>query len=112
MAVFNPLSVIATATMDEMIDDTSLRPICVAAMDELIAVAKSVGVTLPVDPEQRLAMNSHMRGFRTSTLQDYEAGRPLEIAALVGAPCAIGAANGHPPRRFWLCWAGWRHDLR
>lgn len=93
-AVFNPLSVIATATMDEMIDDPRLRQICVSAMEELIAVARSVGVTLPVNPEQRLAMNNHMRGFRTSTLQDFEAGRPLEIAALVDAPCAIGAANG------------------
>ncbi|WP_421996424.1 ketopantoate reductase family protein [Reyranella sp.] len=92
--VFNPLSVVASATMDEMIDDPSLRHICVAAMNELIAVAGSVGIALPVDAEQRLAMNGHMRGFRTSTLQDFEAGRPLEIAALVEAPCAIGAANG------------------
>ncbi len=92
-AIFNPLSIIATATIDEMIDDPGLRDICVAAMKELIAVARSVGVALPVDAEQRLAMNNHMRGFRTSTLQDFEAGRPLEIAALVDAPCAIGAAN-------------------
>ncbi len=95
-AVFNPLSVVARATMNEMIEDTDLRPICLMAMAELIAVAASAGITLPVTPEERLAMNAYMRNFRTSTLQDFEAGRPLELATLIDAPCEIAARNGIP----------------
>lgn len=95
-AVFNPLSVVARATMNEMIEDADLRPICLMAMAELISVAASVGITLPVTPEERLAMNAHMRNFRTSTLQDFEAGRPLELATLIDAPCEIAARNGIP----------------
>jgi len=41
-------------------------------------------------------MTRHLIDFRTSTLQDFEAGRPLELAALIDAPCELGALAGVP----------------
>ena len=75
-AVFNPHSVVARATMEEMIEDADPRSICIAAMAEAIAVAAASGVALNVTPEERLAMNAHMGPFKSSTLQDFEVGRP------------------------------------
>ncbi len=89
-AAFNPLSVIARAGTDEIMNDPGLGRIALAAMHEVAAVARALGAATGLDVERRFAINAELGAFRTSTLQDYEAGRPLELGALVDAVVEIG----------------------
>jgi 2-dehydropantoate 2-reductase len=93
-ASFNSLSVLTLATMDPLLGDPALRAICVDVMGEILALAAATGAAPSIGIEARLAMMSGMAGVRTSTLQDFEAGRSLEIAALIEAPCEIGRLTG------------------
>lgn len=93
-AAFNPISVLAEATMGEILDDPDLSALCAAAIGEVKSVAAGVGSPMKITVEERMNMTRHLTDFRTSTLQDFEAGRPLELAALIDAPCEIGALAG------------------
>jgi 2-dehydropantoate 2-reductase len=53
-------------------------------------------VGLTTELEERLAQAARLGGFKTSMLQDLEAGRPLEIDALVGAVSEFGRRLGVP----------------
>ncbi len=93
-AAMNPLSVIARARIDEIMADAGLGRIAVAAMHEVAAVAKAVGAPPAIEVEKRYAINAELGAFRTSMLQDYEAGRALELGALVDAVVEIGGKLG------------------
>lgn len=95
-AGFNSISALARATIVDILDDPDLRAVCADTMAELIAVADAVGIRLDIAIEARLEAARRLGTFRTSTLQDFEAGRPLETAALVDAPCEIGRLAGVP----------------
>jgi 2-dehydropantoate 2-reductase len=90
-AACNPLSVVARARMDEMMGDEGLNAIALAAMREVAAVAAAVGAPSPITVGERHRLNAELGAFRTSMLQDYEAGRALELGALVDAVAEIGA---------------------
>jgi 2-dehydropantoate 2-reductase len=64
------------------------------AMEEARVVASSLGVTLQVSIEQRLAAAAKVGEHKTSMLQDLEAGRPLELEPILGAVVEIGRLNG------------------
>lgn len=91
---FNSISALTLTTVVEVLDDPDLRAACGDTIRELKAVAASVGIILDVPVEARLDMGRRLGAFRTSTLQDFEAGRPLETAALLDAPCEIGRLTG------------------
>ncbi|HEY1301227.1 MAG TPA: 2-dehydropantoate 2-reductase [Stellaceae bacterium] len=93
-AALNPLSVVARARMDEIMADPGLGDVALAAMREVAAVAAAVGAPSKMDVEKRYAINAELGAFRTSMLQDYEAGRPLELGALVDAVVEIGHRLG------------------
>ncbi len=93
-AAFNPISVLASATMGEILGDPDLRALCAAAIAEVKTVAAGVGSPMAITVEERMNMTRHLADFRTSTLQDFESGRPLELAALIDAPCEVGALAG------------------
>lgn len=93
---FNPLSVVTGATMDAMVGDPGLRDIAVRAMVEVKDVAAALGAPVPIDVEARLAMTKGMAGFKTSMLQDFEAGRPLELGAIVDAVVELADLVGVP----------------
>lgn len=95
-AAFNPISVLAEATMGEILEDPDLYALCAAAIGEVKNVAAAVGSPMAITVEERMNMTRHLIDFRTSTLQDFEAGRPLELAALIDAPCELGALAGVP----------------
>jgi 2-dehydropantoate 2-reductase len=59
-------------------------------MQETSAVASRLGIELPVTIEQRIAGAEKIGEHKTSMLQDLEAGRPLELEAIVGAVLEIG----------------------
>ena len=90
-AACNPLSVIARARMDEIMEDAGLNALALAAMREVAQVAAAAGAPSPITVEERHRLNAELGRFRTSMLQDYEAGRELELGALVDAVTEIGA---------------------
>jgi 2-dehydropantoate 2-reductase len=84
-AVFNPLSALTRASLGEMAESPVLAPIVRAAMEEVDAVARRLGVEIPVTIDQRIRGAARVGAHKTSMLQDLEAGRPMEIDAVLGA---------------------------
>ena len=95
-AAFNPLSAIARAGIDEIMNAPGLGRLALASMREVAAVAAAVGAPSGMDIEKRFAINADLGAFRTSMLQDFEAGRALELGGLVDAVVEIGSRLGVP----------------
>jgi 2-dehydropantoate 2-reductase len=81
----NSVSALTLARMAGMLSDPGTRRVLLAMMREMQTVAGRLGVRLETDVEQRLGQAARLGGFKTSMLQDLEAGKPLEVEALVGA---------------------------
>lgn len=90
----NPITAITGATTDRVLDDPLLRAYCSAAMREASAVGASIGCAIDQDPEDRHAITRKLGAFKPSMLQDAEAGRPLELDAIVSAVHEIGQRVG------------------
>ena len=84
-AVFNPLSALTRASLGEMAESPVLAPIVRAAMEEVDAVARRLGIEIPVTIDQRIRGAARVGAHKTSMLQDLEAGRPMEIDAVAGS---------------------------
>ena len=84
-AVFNPLSVLTRATLGEMADSPLVAAIVRAAMEEVDSVARRLGIEIPISIDQRIRGAARVGAHKTSMLQDLEAGRPMEIDAIVGS---------------------------
>lgn len=84
-AVFNPLSALTRASLGEMAESPVLAPIVRAAMEEVDAVARRLGIEIPVTIDQRIGGAARVGAHKTSMLQDLEAGRPMEIDAVAGS---------------------------
>lgn len=91
---FNPLSVLTGAKMDRMARDPGVMAVLRAAMLECQAVAGRLGVRFDRDVETRIEEARRIGDFKTLMLQDFEAGRPVEIDALVGAVIELGRDVG------------------
>lgn len=91
----NPVSALTGATGDRILDDPLVRHFCSAVMVEAQAIGAAIGVPIEQDPEARHAVTRKLGPFKTSMLQDLEAGRPLEIDALVSSVREIGTRLGH-----------------
>jgi 2-dehydropantoate 2-reductase len=63
-------------------------------MQEVEAVSKKLGMELPVSIDQRMAGAEKVGEHKTSMLQDLEAGRPMEVEALVGSVVELGEKLG------------------
>jgi 2-dehydropantoate 2-reductase len=90
----NPVSALTGATCDLILDDPLVRGFCSAVMLEAQAIGNAIGIPIEQTPAQRNAVTRKLGAFKTSMLQDAEAGRPLEIDALVGAVQEIGQHLG------------------
>jgi 2-dehydropantoate 2-reductase len=86
---FNPLSALTRATTDRIIDNSLLQGLIVNLMSEGTAIAAALGLHLEQNLESRLQNTRKMGPFKTWMLQDLEAGRPMEISTLLGAPFEI-----------------------
>jgi 2-dehydropantoate 2-reductase len=95
-ACFNPISALTGATVDRIVGDPAVKAVARAIMAECMAVAGAVGVTEKIDIDARLVLPPTMVGVKTSMLQDMEAGRPLELGAIVGAVAELGRRTGVP----------------
>jgi 2-dehydropantoate 2-reductase len=89
-ATFNPVSALARATLAQMGALPEARELVRALMEEVDAVARALGVEVEIGLERRLDAGFAVGDHRTSMLQDVDAGRRLEVEALVGAVCELG----------------------
>jgi 2-dehydropantoate 2-reductase len=85
---FNGLSIVAgEIDTGAIVGDENLRALTIATMEEIIAAANKRGHALPRDAwHEHIKRSDNMRGYKPSTLQDWEAGKPLEIEAIWGEP--------------------------
>jgi 2-dehydropantoate 2-reductase len=88
----NPVSALTGATGDRILDDVLVRDFMTRCMQEAAAIGERIGLPIPTPPEERHAVTRKLGAFRTSMLQDVEAGKPVELDALVGAVREIAHA--------------------
>lgn len=83
---FNPVSVLGGGLDSrELCDRDEIEELCSTMMDEVIAVANSYSVPLTRKmAEEQFDYTRDFPAYKTSMLQDYEAGRPLEVDAIIG----------------------------
>lgn len=93
---FNPISALTHATLDVLCTDPGTRKVARDMMLEAQAIAESLGVKFPIDVDRRIDGGAAVGAHRTSMLQDLDAGRPMEIDALVGAVQELGRLTANP----------------
>ena len=95
-ACFNPVSLLTRCATDLLIDDPAVHALFVVMMQEALAVGAAIGVPVDIEPEQRLALTRKLGHIKTSMLQDAQAGRPVELDAILGALVEVAGAGGVP----------------
>ena len=93
-ATINPLSALTRASCDKILAEPECRAWMLEGMAELAAIGAAVGCPISESGEDRMAVTARLGVFKTSMLQDVEAGQPIELEALLGAPREIARAHG------------------
>jgi 2-dehydropantoate 2-reductase len=93
---FNPVSALTLSTADRLIADAQVKAYMVAIMREVLAIGRAVGVDADIDPEARIDMARNLGKFKTSMLQDLEAGKSLEIDGLLTGTLEVARKAGVP----------------
>jgi 2-dehydropantoate 2-reductase len=92
---FNPLSVILGATTDELMADPHTVQLVRSVMSEIAGAAAAEGRALPEDlAGNLLEATAAMAAYATSMRLDADAGRPMEVDAMLGEPLRRGARAG------------------
>jgi len=91
---FNPVSALTVTTADQLIQNEEVKAYMVEIMREVLAIGRAVGVDANIDPEARIDMARALGRFKTSMLQDLEAGKPLEIDGLLAGTLEIARQAG------------------
>ncbi|WP_186101440.1 2-dehydropantoate 2-reductase [Burkholderia gladioli] len=90
----NPLSALTGSTTAGLLDDPHTHALALSMMDEAAAVGERLGLSTGISSVERTAITRKLGAFRTSMLQDFEAGRPLEIEPILGVFPELGRALG------------------
>ncbi|MEL6681776.1 MAG: 2-dehydropantoate 2-reductase [Pseudomonadota bacterium] len=93
---FNPISALTHATLDVLCTDPGTRAVARGMMVEAQEIAEKLGVKFPIDVDRRIDGGAAVGAHRTSMLQDLDAGRPIEIDALVGSVQELGRVTQTP----------------
>ena len=93
---FNPISALTHATLDVLCTDPGTRDVARRMMQEAQEIAEKLGIRFPIDIERRIDGGAAVGAHRTSMLQDLDAGRPLELDALVGSVQELGRITATP----------------
>jgi len=94
---FNGLSIVAGGIdTAAIVGDKHFRELTLALMNEIIVAANTLGFALePETWRKHIERTERMSaGYKPSTLQDWEAGKPLEIEAIWGEPVRRARAAG------------------
>jgi 2-dehydropantoate 2-reductase len=95
----NPISAFTGATADRVLDDPLVNRFCLDVMAEAAAIGAAIGCPIAQTGADRMLVTRKLGAFKTSMLQDVEAGKAVEIDALLSAPREIGARVGVPTPR-------------
>ena len=93
---FNPISALTHATLDVLCTDPGTRDVARRMMVEAQVIAEKLGVSFPIDVDRRIDGGAAVGAHRTSMLQDLQAGRPMEIDALVRSVQELGRITATP----------------
>ena len=92
----NPISALTGATCDRILDDPLVGRFTLDIMAEAGRIGAQIGCPIEQSGEERNALTRRLGAFKTSMLQDVEAGKPVEIDTLVAAVREIGQMTGEP----------------
>ncbi|MBN3857738.1 2-dehydropantoate 2-reductase [Paraburkholderia sp. Ac-20340] len=90
----NPISALTRSTADVILDDPLTAQLVASIMAEARAIGEALGIGISMTIEERNAITRKLGAFKTSMLQDVEAGRTLEVEALLGAPYELAQRAG------------------
>jgi 2-dehydropantoate 2-reductase len=91
---FNPISALSRATMSSICKHDATRQLVVRMMSETLDVAARVGSNPEISIERRLAGAERAGDHKTSTLQDLEKGKPLELDVIIKAVVELADLTG------------------
>jgi 2-dehydropantoate 2-reductase len=92
----NPVSAFTGALSSDIMDDELVLAFCSRAMREARAIGIGFGVAIDQEPADRHAVTRKLGAFKTSMLQDVEAGKAVELDALVASVRELGQLTGVP----------------
>ncbi len=92
----NPTGALIGGTMGNVLNDKDMQKVAHQIITECHAIAIALGITIPVTPDQLIDSMRQLGDHKTSMAQDFEAGRKLEIDALVGATCELAQLTNTP----------------
>jgi 2-dehydropantoate 2-reductase len=90
----NPISAMTGATTDLIMGDDLVRNFVSAVMLEAKEIGARIGIPIDQQPADRHAVTMKLGAFKTSMLQDVEAGRAVELDALVTVVKELGGLTG------------------
>ncbi|PXX44075.1 2-dehydropantoate 2-reductase [Undibacterium pigrum] len=93
---FNPISALTHATLVDICEFAPVRELVARMMREGQAIGEKLGVNFKVTIDKRIAGAAAVGKHKTSMLQDIEAGRPIELEALVGTVIEMGKITDTP----------------
>ncbi len=79
-----------------MCRDPARATLARSGMEECLAIASALGAHPPIEIERRIAGAEAVGEHRTSTLQDLDAGKRLELDALIVAVVELAELTGTP----------------
>lgn len=92
----NPISAITGATTDLILGDALVRDFISKVMLEAKEIGARIGIPIDQQPEDRHAVTLKLGAFKTSMLQDVEAGKAVELDALVTVVKELGELTRVP----------------
>jgi 2-dehydropantoate 2-reductase len=90
----NPVCAMTGATTDQALDDELVRGFISAVMLEAREIGARIGIPIAQQPEDRHQVTRKLGAFKPSMLQDVEAGKPVELDALVAVVKELGERTG------------------
>jgi 2-dehydropantoate 2-reductase len=90
----NPVSAMTGATADRVLDDDLVRGFISRVMLEAREIGARIGIPIEQQPEDRHQVTRKLGAFKPSMLQDVEAGKPVELDALVTVVKELGEVTG------------------
>jgi len=90
----NPVSAMTGATADQVLDDELVRGFISQVMLEAREIGGRIGIPIAQQPEDRHQVTRKLGAFKPSMLQDVEAGKPVELDALVTVVKELGELTG------------------
>jgi 2-dehydropantoate 2-reductase len=92
----NPISALTGATTDLILGDELVRNFVSTVMLEAKEIGNRIGIPIEQQPSDRHQVTLKLGAFKTSMLQDVEAGKAVELDALVTVVKELGTLTGVP----------------